>query len=130
MMLARRHPRVLLAQRDLHLVLVLAAVDLALTITGITTGAGTELNPLYRPFTVSFPLMLLGAGVYLAVLAGASVVVQGDLRRVLVPVVAGMHVAGTLSWLGMWGVPTTWWWNSLAGITGAVLVHRWVAGRD
>lgn len=121
-----RSPRALLRQRDLHAILVVAGMDLAATIIGITTRSGSELNPFYRPFTGSLALMLLGAGIYLAVLLAASSVLEGDLRRVLASVVFGMHVGGVLSWMPLLAdVPLNWWWNALAATMATALFYRW-----
>ncbi|MFB6077251.1 MAG: hypothetical protein ABEK12_03930 [Candidatus Nanohaloarchaea archaeon] len=121
-----RDPRIVLQQRDLHAVLAVAAVDLALTITGITSGAGHELNPFYAPLTGSLTLMLAGAAFYGAVLLSASYVLAGDLRRVLGSTVFGMHVGGALSWLAPLSMfPQNWWYFGLAGMVGTALFYRW-----
>lgn len=121
-----RDPRILLEQRDLHAVLLIAGIDLALTITGITAGAGHELNPFYAPLTGSLALMLVGAAFYLVVLLAASYLLTGDLRRVLAATVFGMHVAGALSWVAlMSAVPQNWWYFGLAGTGATALFYRW-----
>lgn len=93
-----------LGRKDFQVIIGLAAVDLALTIYGITTGQGAEMSPLYRPFTErGFLWMVLGAGLYLGIIEGFNVVVTGRVRSVLAAVAAGMHLVGLTTWItGLW----------------------------
>lgn len=116
----RRSWRVLLHQRDLHTVLAVVTVDLALTVHGITLNVGEEANPFFAPLT-STPLhMAAGIVFYYAVLLVASRVLQGALRKVLASVVFGMHVSGTYTWLRLFtgtGFNVFWFALLVSGAT-------------
>ncbi len=94
-----RSPKALLHQKDLYAVLAVVLIDLRLTVWGIQDG-GTELNPLYRPFTeAGMEAMLAGIGIYVAVILVLSLVLAGGLRKLLGSFAFGMHVIGVMTWL-------------------------------
>lgn len=94
-----RSPRTLLHQHDFHAILVVVLIDLGLTINGISTGQGSEANPLYIPFTESVDLMLMGLGLYILILAGLSLTLTGAVRKILASLAFGMHVVGMMTWM-------------------------------
>lgn len=124
--LTLRSPSALLQQYDLHAVVAVVLVDLALTIHGITTGQGSEANPLYAPLTGSFELMLAGVMLYLCILAAVSLVVTGQFRYVLASIAFGMHVAGTMTWVSLLHPALTFnvFWYTLAAAGGTALFYR------
>lgn len=93
-----------LGRRDFQLIIGLVVVDLSLTIYGIATGQGSEMSPLYQPFTQrGLVWMLAGAGLYLGILELFNAVLTGRMRNVLAAVAAGMHLVGLTTWLtGLW----------------------------
>lgn len=99
-----RSPRALLHQRDLHAILAVVLIDLGLTITGISTGQGSEANPLYIPFTQSVELMVAGLALYLGILFVLSLLLTGATRKILASLAFGMHVAGVMTWLPLHGI--------------------------
>lgn len=97
-MFRTRSPWALLKQWDIQAILAVVAVDLSLTIRGISTGQGSELNPFYIPFTDSMELMVIGAVLYGVILCTCSLVLAGSLRNILASIVFGMHVVGMMTW--------------------------------
>lgn len=92
--------RLRLDRLDVRVLLGLIVVDLMLTTVGIHRFGGGELSPLFRPFTASLGLTLLGAGIYLGiVLALNRLIGPGPLRAVLLSAAVGMHASGVLSWV-------------------------------
>lgn len=121
--------RVLLRQRDLHAILLIVTLDLALTVHGITTGAGSEANPFFAPLTKSLTGMAAGIMFYYAVLLTASWAVRGAVRRVLAAVVFGMHVGGAATWLRLFtGLGFNVFWFALL-VTGATALFYAGYGR-
>lgn len=103
-MFTLRRPSALLYQRDFHAILAVVLIDLGLTITGINAGVGSEANPFYIPFTESMDLMLIGLGIYVAILAALSLVLSGATRKVLASLAFGMHIAGLMTWMPLHGI--------------------------
>jgi len=92
--------RLRLGRTDIRLLLGLIILDLALTTIGIHGFGHGELSPLFRPFTVSVGLTLVGAAIYLGiVLALNRLLPDGSLRRLLLATAVGMHASGVLSWV-------------------------------
>ncbi len=99
-MLTLRSPRHLFHHRDLHAILVIAGIDLILTVQGILHHSGSESNPFFRPMTeMGLEAMLAGIVFYVIVLCVASLVLTGDLRKILASITFGMHVVGVMTWL-------------------------------
>lgn len=93
-----RSPKDMFQQHDLHAILIVGLADILITMHGVTTEQGTVVNPVYQLFTDSFPMMLLGVGMYLGALGVASLVLGGALRKMVASLVFGMHVFGILTW--------------------------------
>lgn len=91
-----------LERHDFQAITLLAVIDLGLTMPGILSGSGIEMSPFYRPFTESFGLMLLGAGIYLSLLLGLNILLERPLRTILATTAVGMHIGGILSWLRLY----------------------------
>ncbi len=127
-----RNFSVLLEQRDLHLILIVALSDLLLTIYGISIGAGIETNPFYAPMTSSLTGMILGSALYFSILIIASFFLSGNMRNILASIVFGMHVAGTLTWVNLLvqvaGSILNIFWFMLAG-TSSTAIFYWYFAR-
>lgn len=126
-----RNPSVLLEQRDLHLILIVALSDLFITIYGISSGVGVESNPFYAPLTSSLTGMIFGLVLYLGILLVASFLLSGNIRNILASIIFGMHIAGTLSWVRLLvpvaGSILNIFWLLLGG-TGGTAIFYWYFG--
>lgn len=93
----QRHP---LLTPGVILVQFLIAIDLALTLTGITNGAGTEANPFFAPFTEMGTLaMLSGVALYYSVIWIWFSFSSDWLRAATVGVLTAIHIYGLSSWV-------------------------------
>lgn len=127
-----RHPRALLQQRDLHRILVVVVLDLALTVYGITQELGAEANPFFAPLTGSLGGMAAGIAFYFALLGAASLMLSGRLRAVLGSVVFAMHVGGALTWLRLFVGPlgeafNVFWLTLTVSFAAALFFERMYA---
>lgn len=98
-MLKDLYHRLRLDRRDFQIIVGLFLIDITLTIYGISSGAGSELSPFFRPFTGTVALMVAGSLIYIGILSVLSYVLKGTLRTVLAAGAIGMHFDGILSWL-------------------------------
>lgn len=84
---------------SLLLVLLLATLDLAATITGIRDGLGVEANPFYAPFTHWGVLgMLIGLSIYLAAVLLVYRLLAVGWWAIVVGALTADHLLGFLSW--------------------------------
>jgi hypothetical protein len=88
-----------LERKDFQSVLLLFLIDISLTIYGITYAGGSEMSPLFTPFTSSISGMIAGSAVYISLLMVLNTVLTGRPRRILASVGISMHFAGILSWV-------------------------------
>lgn len=88
------------------LVMILATLDLGITIAGIVAGIGFEANPLFAFFTqrgVGF--MLVGAVIYYGSLIAIFSFTREWLQSIVVGLLVTVHIYGFLSWVRLAFVP-------------------------
>jgi hypothetical protein len=88
-----------LERKDFQSIILLFLIDISLTIYGINYAEGSEMSPLFTPFTSSISGMVAGSVVYISLLMILNTVLTGRSRRILASVGISMHFAGILSWV-------------------------------
>ncbi len=98
-MLEEVYYRLRLNRKDFQVILGLFLIDIALTIYGISSGAGSEMSPFFRSFTDTLTLMVAGGLVYMGILSALNYFLEGAVRTVLAAAAIGMHIGGIFSWV-------------------------------